>query len=160
MDTVTTRMKELMENLPGGLSLQTATLILLSRSEEDDPYYLYFYLGVLCDMDGAFRGRQKYRLTPNLDPYLNPTMRFNFTEGVYRVCIEPNNVSVLLLGISPVDDSIEGEYADAHALPKWVQERIAVLMMLSPEPPTEEVDGVGRRISETVFWVVAPSERA
>lgn len=41
-------------------------------------------------------------------------------------------------------------------LPDWAQERLAVLMLTSHEPPTVEIDGVGRRINEYTYWICAP----
>lgn len=38
-------------------------------------------------------------------------------------------------------------------LPPNVLDRLAVLNMRSYDPPTEYIDGVGRRISKDVFWV-------
>lgn len=38
-------------------------------------------------------------------------------------------------------------------LPPNVLDRLAVLNMRSYTPPTEYIDGVGRRISKDVFWV-------
>ena len=49
-----------------------------------------------------------------------------------------------------------GTYDSADALPMWIQERLAVLMMTPTEFPTVEISTVGRRISEYVFWVFAP----
>lgn len=78
-------------------------------------------------------------------------------HGIFRVSVEVNDVSIVHLGVMNVDLAKEGEYADVHALPKWVQERIAVLMMLS-FPPSQRVEGIGRRISENVYWVYEPEE--
>lgn len=39
------------------------------------------------------------------------------------------------------------------ALPKDVVDKLAVLNMRSYTPPTEYIEGVGRRISKDVFWV-------
>ena len=44
-------------------------------------------------------------------------------------------------------------YASVAELPKWAQERVAVLMLCDPTPPTQDVDGVGRRIDRDVYWV-------
>ena len=82
------------------------------------------------------------------------------SKCVYRIAIHEGRVTVFPL-ITPfesrdVDDLATGEYACVHDLPKWVQERLAVLMMMSYTPPTEEVEGVGRRISRNVYWVFKP----
>lgn len=38
-------------------------------------------------------------------------------------------------------------------LPDWVQERLSVLAMLTPP---DEVEGVGKRVSKDIFWVLIP----
>jgi len=52
-----------------------------------------------------------------------------------------------------VDVSPEQVYDSINDLPEWMQEGIALLMMMSAKPPTDEVEGVGRRIDETTFWL-------
>jgi len=43
-------------------------------------------------------------------------------------------------------------------LPMWVQRRLAVLSTFIATPPIPDVVGVGRRISENVYWVYFPTE--
>lgn len=76
-------------------------------------------------------------------------------DCIYRVSICPDGVDVVCFGMG-VDTVHDGHYINADVLPKWVQERLAVLMMMSYTPPTEEVEGVGRRISRDVYWVYKP----
>ena len=77
-------------------------------------------------------------------------------DKVYRVSVVPEGVLVVCFGLSDVDSIIDGHYDSVDALPNWVQERLAVLMITPSTPPTYEVEGVGRRISSHVFWVFAP----
>lgn len=77
-------------------------------------------------------------------------------DRIYRVSIFPGEIDVLCLGLLPSDSSIEGQYSSPDALPLWMQERLAVLMITSTEPPTIELAGVGRRISSHVYWVFKP----
>lgn len=81
-------------------------------------------------------------------------------DNIYRVSIYPNGVSVVCFGLARVDSRCEGFYNSVDDLPKWVQERLAVLMITSTETPTAEVEGVGRRISSSTFWVYAPESGA
>jgi len=74
---------------------------------------------------------------------------------IYRVSICPDGVDVVCFGLG-IDTIHDGHYINADVLPKWVQERLAVLMMMTYTPPTEEVEGVGRRISRDVYWVYKP----
>lgn len=75
-------------------------------------------------------------------------------EKIHRVQFTETKIFVLSLGLTL--DEPEGVYEDSSKLPEWVQDRIAVLSMMSTEPPTKFVEGVGRRIDENVFWVVEP----
>jgi hypothetical protein len=80
-------------------------------------------------------------------------------NNIYRVSVCPDGVDVICFGMG-VDTIHDGHYINADVLPKWVQERLAVLMMMSYTPPTEEVEGVGRRISRDVYWVYKPMDVA
>lgn len=77
-------------------------------------------------------------------------------DNVYRVSVFPDGIDILCFGLSSVDSGIDGHYDKTDDLPNWVKERIAVLMITSGTPPTQEVAGVGRRISSHVYWVYAP----
>ena len=76
-------------------------------------------------------------------------------DCIYRVSVCPDGVDVVCFGMG-VDTIHDGHYINVDVLPKWVQERLAVLMMMTHTPPTEEVEGVGRRISRDVYWVYKP----
>jgi hypothetical protein len=76
-------------------------------------------------------------------------------DSIYRVSVCPDGVDVVCFGLG-VDTIHDGHYINVDVLPKWVQERLAVLMMMTHTPPTEEVEGVGRRISRDVYWVYKP----
>lgn len=76
-------------------------------------------------------------------------------DTVYRVVLsnETKLVHVISFGMEGVDVSPERVYDGVNDLPEWMQEGIALLMMTSAKPPTNEVDGVGRRIDETTYWL-------
>jgi hypothetical protein len=76
-------------------------------------------------------------------------------DSIYRVSVCTDGVDVVCFGMG-VDTIHDGHYINVDVLPKWVQERLAVLMMMTYAPPTEEVEGVGRRISRDVYWVYKP----
>ena len=76
-------------------------------------------------------------------------------DSIYRVSVCTDGVDVVCFGMG-VDTIHDGHYINVDVLPKWVQERLAVLMMMTSTPPTEEVEGVGRRISRDVYWVYKP----
>jgi len=77
-------------------------------------------------------------------------------DRIFRVSIFPGEIDVLCLGLTSVDCFPEGQYSQPDQLPLWMQEHLAVLMMMSLEPPTVELVGVGRRISSHVYWVYKP----
>jgi hypothetical protein len=52
-----------------------------------------------------------------------------------------------------VDSVVSGEYDSVDALPLWMQEKVALLMMTPLDKPTSEVEGVGRRIDDNVYWI-------
>lgn len=77
--------------------------------------------------------------------------------SMLRVSLTGAGVVVVLLDRLAIDEDIEGIYDDVDLLPDWVKERLAVLMIIDPTPPTPSLPGVGRRISKYVFWVEIPS---
>jgi hypothetical protein len=76
-------------------------------------------------------------------------------DNIYRVSIDntTKQVEVVCIGMDSVDSEAEGVYSSVDELPEWAQERVAVLMLCDPTPPTQEVEGVGRRIDRDVYWV-------
>lgn len=94
----------------------------------------------------------------------NDLSRHVVWESVYekaasmlRVSLTGAGVVVVLLDRLAIDEELEGIYDDVDLLPDWVKERLAVLMIIDPTPPTPSLPGVGRRISKYVFWVEIPS---
>lgn len=80
-------------------------------------------------------------------------------NNAYRIDIKSTGrIEVLCFGIESVDTELEGYYDSLQDLPKWVQERVALLSMLKSEPPTEDVEGVGRRINMSTYWVYKPNK--
>ena len=72
----------------------------------------------------------------------------------YRVSLtEKGGAEVVCFDLENIDSELEGYYDDLSNLPTWVQERIAVLSVCSPNPPTPVVEGIGRRISESIYWI-------
>lgn len=63
-------------------------------------------------------------------------------------------VQSMYIGFAPIDSKRILDYNSSSELPEWVKDRVAVLRMLPCDPTNSVVFGVGRRISEHVFWVV------
>jgi hypothetical protein len=99
------------------------------------------------------------------DRLLNPRKEIHaltnqHDSDIYRVHIRDtgeDRISVICVGMERVDACLEGAYDNLQELPQWVQERIAVLSMLNAKPPTQNIEGVGRRINESTYWVYRPS---
>lgn len=74
-------------------------------------------------------------------------------KDVLRLEVIDGSVTIIDFSLEMLDNDISGWYSEVDLLPDWVKDRLALLMMVDPTPPTKYVDGVGRRISETVFWI-------
>lgn len=78
-------------------------------------------------------------------------------DRIYRVDVEPpTKIEVICFGIDSLDDGVEGVYDNINDLPNWMQDRLSVLSMLPPNTSGgNDVEGIGRRITESVYWVYA-----
>lgn len=76
-------------------------------------------------------------------------------DNIYRVSVDQDTgyVKVACIGLESVDAIVDGNYDGINKLPDWMQEKLTLLSMLSPVPPTEPVEGVGRRINADIYWV-------
>jgi hypothetical protein len=74
-------------------------------------------------------------------------------KDVLRLEVIDGSVTIIDFSLEMLDNDVSGWYSEVDLLPDWVRDRLALLMMVDPTPPTKYVDGVGRRISETVFWI-------
>ena len=74
---------------------------------------------------------------------------------IYRVSLDSalggiNVMTVVLVGVETTDP-LEGNYSCLGDLPMWVQEKLAMLMMLTS--PGGPVEGIGKRIDRNTFCV-------
>lgn len=76
----------------------------------------------------------------------DPVYRISFNEdhSIQTTCYE------MLDAFQP---ELKNHYEHVDELPKWVQDKLAVLILLDHRINNNEVVGVGRRISEHIFWV-------
>jgi hypothetical protein len=79
------------------------------------------------------------------------TGRVDDDEELWRVTVTVLGVTALYIGLGTKPELKVDDLSD---LPKWMQERVVVLSMLTERPPTKPIEGVGRRISDTVYWIV------
>jgi len=115
--------------------------------EEPDKRYLYFLDLIVAN--GWCRCTRRRAYWVDNPQHLPPD------DNIYRVQIDDDTgyVNVACIGLERVDALVDGTYADTARLPDWMQEKLAVLTMMSSKPPTETVDGVGRRIDNNTYWV-------
>jgi hypothetical protein len=74
---------------------------------------------------------------------------------VYRIKIEDDS-SVQTDCYDMLDDfapELKKFYLSLDELPKWVQDKLAVLMLFDPDKRNEELENIGRRINKNIFWV-------
>ena len=88
----------------------------------------------------------------DLSLYAKKMAMVNALEKIHRVEVFEDGLTVLCLGLDVA--SHEGHYSRIEDLPEWMQRKLHVLSMMDYNPPTKTVEGVGRRISRDVFWVV------
>ncbi len=76
-------------------------------------------------------------------------------SSIYRVLLHPSTgkVEITSFGFKALDATATGHYMSIGDTPKWIQRKVAVLMMTNDTPPTEPVEGVGRRIDSNTYWV-------
>ena len=81
----------------------------------------------------------------------------NYATATIRVDVsKPPQVEILVLDtlsvITPMG-RMRCTYSTTDSLPEWLQRKLSVLMGFKHEIPTEPVQGVGRRVSQNVYWV-------
>jgi len=79
------------------------------------------------------------------------TGRVSDDEEIWRVVVNELGASALYIGLGTKP---EIKVSRLSGLPQWMQARVAVLSMLTESPPTKPIEGVGRRITDTVYWIV------
>lgn len=75
----------------------------------------------------------------------------NDDAEVWRIKVVPYIVEALYIGLGSKPLI---RVKTLSGLPEWMQERVTVLRMLTQTPPTEPVEGVGRRLSADIYWIV------
>jgi hypothetical protein len=86
------------------------------------------------------------------DPYFPNLLRVQF-NGVTATIEHVLGKSLRAGGLvtHPVGQQTQTMHMDK--LPVWIQRRIATLSTIGTTPPMPDIPGVGRRISEDVYWV-------
>ena len=112
------------------------------------------YINMFFDLSFSFMDRSKQQISAPekvILAYIEKTKK----EPIYRIKI--NDDGTVDTDCYEMMDSfqpeLQGGYDNVDELPKWVQDRISVLMLLDHKVLNQEVKSVGRRISENIFWV-------
>ena len=76
------------------------------------------------------------------------------SNTIYHLHIAPDteHIRITCLGTECVDMQLDTEYGSIKELPEWVQQRLAVLMVVASDP-TIDIEGIGRRASDNTYWV-------
>jgi hypothetical protein len=76
-----------------------------------------------------------------------PTVRLSISlDGLINTMVWPMQSGMVM--------TIKDTYENVDELPEWMQLKLATLMLLdADEPNKKEVEHIGRRISESIFWI-------
>lgn len=86
-----------------------------------------------------------------VDPVFAKKMYVAMATRTYRVQMQADGrVNVSSWGLAK---DVEDTYDSVDGLPKWMQRKIATLMIFDPAQVNEEIKGLGRRISKGTFWL-------
>lgn len=62
--------------------------------------------------------------------------------------------SVMYIGLGEHGEEVKHmRYGNESLLPEWIRGRLAVLNMIKERPPTAPIEGIGRRITDVVYWL-------
>lgn len=112
------------------------------------------YISLFCDLSYSYMERAKHVISAPehvILAYIEKAKK----EPIYRICLNSDG-SVQTTCYEMLDafaPELKSFYSSVDEMPKWVQDRIAVLMLLDPDKLNQEVENVGRRINKDIFWV-------
>ena len=115
------------------------------RARMDDLHEFYLRLGSLELINTKEKAKHQWSA-------IKLIAMVDSIETIHRVEVFEDGLTVLCFGTSMQD--YDGSYKSIDQLPKWMQDKLHVLAMMDYKPPTKTVEGIGRRISRDVFWVV------
>lgn len=112
------------------------------------------YINFFCDLSRVYMDRQNNNISAPEEMLLMYVEQVK-TKPIYRIAIH-EDMTVHVLCYDLIDNfapELKNSYETLDDLPKWAQDKVAVLMLLDHTKQNEEVENVGRRISENIFWV-------
>jgi hypothetical protein len=112
------------------------------------------YLAFFCDLSWVYMDKAKHNVSAPEEMLLMYLEKVK-EEPIYRIQINEDNTvqTVCYEMLDAFDPELKNYYETLDDLPKWVQDKLAVLMLLDHTKVNEEVKSVGRRISRNVYWV-------
>jgi len=120
---------------------------MLNSSREKKLYVDLFYdLGKCYNHDGMVSAPESEILA---------YMEMMRKEPVYRLDIQDDGSVLtdcydLLENFNP---ELKKVYTCIDELPKWVQDKLAVLLLLDYNKNNKDIPNIGRRITKNIFWV-------
>jgi hypothetical protein len=114
------------------------------------------YINLFCDLAKCnFKDVHGHKMLSAPEEVILMYMAQAKEQPIYRIQINNDNTVQttcydLLDAFNP---ELKNYYETLDELPNWVQDKLAVLMLLDHTKVNEEVKGVGRRISKDVYWV-------
>lgn len=112
------------------------------------------YLAFFTDLSWVYMDRAKQMMSAPEEMLLMYVEKVK-EEPIYRIFINDDGMvetSCYEL-LDAFDPELNNSYESVDELPNWVQDKLAVLMLLDHTKVNEEVKGVGRRINERTYWV-------
>jgi hypothetical protein len=114
------------------------------------------YINIFCDLARCrFTDKNGEKLISAPEEEINRYVAMMKDAPTYRIKIHDDS-SVETTCYDLLDNfkpELDNHYEHLDDLPDWVQNKLAVLMLLDHKVTNEEVKDVGRRISEDIYWV-------
>jgi hypothetical protein len=112
------------------------------------------YIAFFTDLSWVYMDRAKHNISAPEEMLLMYVEKVK-EEPIYRIEINEDNTvqTTCYEMLDAFNPELKNYYETLDDLPKWVQDKISVLMLLDHTKVNEEVKGVGRRISRNVYWV-------
>ena len=106
------------------------------------------YIDIFCELSRVYMDKAKQQMSAPEEMILMYVEKAK-KEPIYRISINDDHTIEttcyeLMDNFKP---ELKNYYETIDELPKWVQDKISVLMLLDHTKKNEEVEGVGRRIT-------------
>lgn len=112
------------------------------------------YINLFYDLGFVYMDRAKHQISAPEEVILMYMEQVK-EQPIYRIQINDDNTvqTTCYEMLDAFNPELKNYYETLDDLPKWVQDKLAVLMLLDHTKVNEEVKGVGRRINKDVYWV-------